>query len=311
MSSSADSAGASVRVITGPTASGKSALALDLARELPVAILSADSRQVYRGFDIGTAKPRDAERAAVPHFGIDVVEPTVRYSAAAWAAGAVEWMREARAMGREPLIVGGTGFYLRALAEPLFDEPPLDAARRDALGRTLAAMPTGALRDWCRALDPARAGLGRAQLLRAIEIALLTGVPLSTWHRRAARPPVVRARYLLIDRAKGLRERIDARVDAMFDAGWVEETRELARVVPPDAPAWNATGYRAIRELVNATETNAGARHRVKSDTWQYARRQRTWFRNQLAGADVTCLDPEAPGALARALAWWHSSSEP
>jgi tRNA dimethylallyltransferase len=160
-----------VRAIVGPTAAGKSAVALWLAERHAATLVSADSRQVYRRFDVGTAKPTAVERVRVPHRGIDLVEPTERYSAAAWAAGAARWIGEAEAAGRAPLVVGGTGLYVRALFEPLFAAPPLDAARRGALERWLADAPVAELQRWCRALDPARAHLGRTQLLRAIEIA--------------------------------------------------------------------------------------------------------------------------------------------
>ena len=112
--------GVRLRVITGPTGAGKSALALALARRVPLGIVSGDSRQIYRGFDVGTAKPSAAERACVPHFGLDIVDPDTRYSAAAWAADAATWMEQVRRAEREPVIVGGTGFYIRALTAPLF-----------------------------------------------------------------------------------------------------------------------------------------------------------------------------------------------
>src|SRR5687768_8492956 len=170
MSSSAALDGGELRVICGPTAAGKSAVALALAERFGGTIISADSRQVYRGFDVGTAKPGEVERARVPHRGIDVADPEERYSAARWATSAQQWIDEATAGGRTPLFVGGTGLYIRALATGLFEEPPLDPARRAALGSVLAAMPTEAIREWCAAVDPSIAHLGRAQLLRAVEI---------------------------------------------------------------------------------------------------------------------------------------------
>jgi len=145
------SADADVRVICGPTAAGKSAVALWLAEREPTTIVSADSRQVYRGFDIGTAKPTPAERACVPHFGLDIAEPDTRYSAAAWAADAERWMRDVRSMGREPVIVGGTGFYIRALTTPLFVEPELDPVKRRAIA---AHLRTLGLAAWVRGSSP-------------------------------------------------------------------------------------------------------------------------------------------------------------
>lgn len=294
-----------LRVITGPTAAGKSALALALAERFPVTIISADSRQIYRGFDIGTAKPNSAEREVVPHRGLDIVEPHERYSAASWAAASEGWIEESCAGGRAPLVVGGTGFYIRALVAPLFAEPPLDAARRQALGHIVAALSTPELRRWCQLLDPARAHLGRAQLLRAIEVALLTGVPISEWHNRSPGAPRRGARYLVVDPGTTLAGRIEARVLEMLEAGWEAEVAALAESVPAEAPAWNASGYRAVLDLVSGRISRAAAIERIVVDTRQYAKRQRTWMRNQLRDEDVTLIDPTLPDAPDRALAWF------
>lgn len=300
-----------LRVITGPTASGKSALAMRLAEHFPLTIVSADSRQIYRGFDIGTAKASAHELASVPHRGIDIVDPAERYSAAAWAAAADGWISGSRAAGREPLVVGGTGFYIRALVAPLFEEPPLDQESRAALGAVLAALDTGELRRWVAALDPSRAHLGRAQLLRAIEVALLSGVPISEWHRRAPGAPGRRVRYLVLDPGEMLAGRIEERVWRMLEAGWEAEVGELLERIPPGAPAWNASGYRAVRDLVEDSMTRAAAVERTVRDTRQYAKRQRTWIRNQLRTNNVTLIDPRSPAALDAALAWFTGSREP
>lgn len=299
-----------LRVITGPTASGKSALALALAERFPVTILSADSRQVYRGFDIGTAKPSRAEQAAVPHRGLDLVAPVERYSAAAWAAAADEWLHASRAAGRTPLVVGGTGFYIRALAAPLFAEPPLDPGKRAALGAALGELDTAELRRWAQVLDPVRAHLGRAQLLRALEVALLTGVPISEWYRRAPGAPRRSVRYLVLDPGAPLAGRIEARVLEMLSAGWEAEVGALAASVPHDAPAWNASGYRAVRDLVEGRLSRETAIQRTVIDTRQYAKRQRTWIRNQLRDENVTLLDPLSPDALEAASAWFARADE-
>ena len=295
-----------VRVICGPTAAGKSSVAMELARHEPLSIVSADSRQLYRGFDVGTAKPTAEDRRRVPHFGIDVLEPTARASAARWADQADAWLREAHASGRTPVVVGGTGLYLRALFGTLFDEPPLDADRRAALQIVLETLDTEELRRWVRALDPPRSSLGRTQLLRAAEIALLTGRRVSELHRERARPPRWRARYLLVDPGEGLAARIESRARDML-VGWRAEVRALMQVVPADAPAWNASGYRAIRLLECGELTQDEALETVIIETRQYAKRQRTWFRHQLAGERVTMLDPGEADSAARALAWWRS----
>ena len=298
-----------LRAICGPTAAGKSALALRLAERVGAAIVSADSRQLYRGFDVGTAKPSAEERARVPHFGVDVAEPTERWSAARWADACDGWIAEADAMGRAPLLVGGTGFYLRALAEPLFEEPPLDATRREALAVWLEGMPLSELRRWVTLVDPARAHLQRTQLARALEVALLTGHRLSDWHARAARPARHALRYLVVDPGPVLADRIAGRTDAMLAAGWVDEVRALMDRVPPDAIAWKASGYDAVRRHLLGELTLAETRELVVIETRQYAKRQRTWFRHQLPPSAVLRVNPDDPDADAIAAAWWCDGS--
>ena len=301
--------GAELRIVCGPTAAGKSAIALALAERHGAAIISADSRQVYQRFDVGTAKPTQAERARVPHRGIDVVAPEERYSAARWAEGADVWMAEESAAGRTPLIVGGTGLYLRALVAPLFNEPPLDRARRMELGAQLEALTVTELRAWCARVDPALAHLGRTQLLRAIEVATLTGERLSELRRRDARAAVHTARYLVVDPGPSLAVRIENRVDAMFRAGWADEVRELARSVSPDAPAWKASGYEWVRELVAGRAEHEHARTRIVIETRQYAKRQRTWFRHQLPPASTTRVSPEDPEFIRIVDQWWDGEA--
>lgn len=291
-------------VVCGPTAAGKSGVALWLAEQTPALIVSADSRQIYRGFDVGTAKPTRGETTRVPHRGIDVAEPTRRYSAAEWAASAGDWIAEARDASRTPLIVGGTGLYLRAFFDPLFEEPPMDAERRAELERVLSEFDRAELQRWASRLDPARASLGRTQLLRAVETALLTGRRLSDLHRERARPARWQARYLLVDPAGALASRIAARLDGMLDGGWPEEVDRLMRTIPADAPAWNATGYDAVRRWVRGEQSRAAAREEILIATRQYAKRQRTWFRHQLPADAVTRLDPTAPDWRDAAVRW-------
>lgn len=301
---SVDSDVAEIGVICGPTAAGKSAVALWLAGSHPVTIISADSRQIYRDFDIGTAKPTRIEQARVPHRGIDIVDPTERYSAAAWADAAEGWIEEARRSNRIPLVVGGTGLYLRALFEGLFVEPPLDPTLRASLETILGELSVEELRRWVEALDPPRAHLGRTQLLRAVEIALLTGQRLSDLHRSNTRPARWRPRYLLVDPGAGLASRIAERIDEMLDHGWPDEVRGLMQRVPEDAPAWNATGYDTVRALVRGELSRPAAREQILIATRQYAKRQRTWFRNQLPSHRVTQLDPRSVGWERAATDW-------
>lgn len=299
-----------VRAIVGPTAAGKSAVALALAESFRAVIISADARQVYRGFDVGTAKPAADERARVPHAGIDVVDPIERYSAAAWAQAADGWLDDATGRGRSAVVVGGTGFYLRALFEPFFDEPPLDPERRRRLEPLLRGMSLPELRRWCAALDPARAALGRTQLLRAVEVALLAGRRISELHDARRTPPRRRARYLLVDPGASLHARIATRTASMLDGGWPEEVARLHAIVPAEAPAWNACGYAVVRSLVEGRLSRDAAQEAIVIETRQYAKRQRTWFRHQLPAADVTRLDPTDPGWEDAAVRWWREDDD-
>jgi tRNA dimethylallyltransferase len=310
MSSIGASGASSVRVICGPTGAGKSALAIDLAERYDAIILSADSRQIYRGFDIGTAKPTTRDRSRVPHRGIDVADPGERYSAARWADEARSWIADARAHGRPVVVVGGTGFYLRALTEPLFEAPAVDPDRRASLESVLQSISTDELRRWCRELDPPRSHLGRTQLLRSVETALLVGQRLSDLHRSRPRAAGVRARYLVVDPGPDLSARIERRFDAMMADGWAEEVEALARSVDASAPAWKSSGYSAVREMVAGRITREATRERVIIETRQYAKRQRTWFRHQLEESLTTRIDPDGERAAGVARDWWEGRSE-
>ena len=287
-------ADADVRVICGPTAAGKSSVAMWLAAREPTTIVSADSRQVYRQFDVGTAKPTATERAAVTHRGIDVVDPSERYSAAAWVESAEGWIDEAHAAGTTPIVVGGTGLYLKALFDGLFEEPPLDPTRRALAASALGPFTIDELRRWTQALDPERAHLGRTQLLRSIEIALMTGRRLSELQRERARRPRWRPRYLVVDPGPALSDRIAARIDDMLDHGWPDEVQRLMQTVPANAPAWKATGYDTVRRLVAGELSRRAAHEIILIETRQYAKRQRTWFRHQLPPHLVTRVSPDA-----------------
>lgn len=304
------SAAAPLRIIAGPTGAGKSALAMTLAKRHGARIISADSRQIYRGFDIGTAKPTAAEQSAVPHAGIDVAEPTERWNAARWALEANVWLAEDAELRRPSIIAGGTGLWLQALVRPLADEPPMDPVRRAATQDFLKGMDTAALRTMVEGFDPARAHLGRAQLLRAAEVALVTGEKLSDWHVRGSAKPPRAARWLIVDPGPVLGDRLDRRRAQMLSDGWLDEVRALADTVPEDAPAWNACGYREIREVVQGTRPLADALEAVRISTRQYAKRQRTWFRNQLDDVGpVTRIDPTSPDALDVAERWFSEDS--
>ena len=300
-----------MRIICGPTAAGKSAIALELAETFGAAIVSADSRAIYCGFDIGTAKPTREECARVTHYGIDVAEPDERFSAARWAAEANEWIESAAEIDEEPVVVGGTGLYIKALVEPLFSAPELDSMRRSELERELESKSIAELRHWCEELDPRRAHLGRTQLCRAIETAVLAGKRISELHsldkaKREASQPSALATYLVVDPGGSLSARIEERVERMLENGWIHEVEGLARKIPPDAPAWKASGYSVMREHVEGNLDLSSAKERVIIETRQYAKRQRTWLRHQLPPAAVTHVNPEDSQARAVAREWWE-----
>ncbi|HJQ10762.1 MAG TPA: tRNA (adenosine(37)-N6)-dimethylallyltransferase MiaA, partial [Gemmatimonadaceae bacterium] len=271
--------------------------------------VSADSRQIYCYFTIGTAKPAREDCARVTHYGVDVVEPTERYSAARWAADADEWMECACEIEKTSVVVGGTGLYLKALVEPLFSAPEMDPIARSQLETQLAQKSVGELRRWCEALDPSRAHLGRTQLLRAIETALLAGARISELHEAhntATVAEAVEPTYLVVDPGEALASQIEKRVDQMLDRGWPDEVKGLMKSVAPDAPAWKASGYAAIRDHIEGKSDLSTTRERIIIETRQYAKRQRTWFRHQLPEPAVTKLNPLDSRAIAIAREWWE-----
>lgn len=299
----------SLRVICGPTAAGKSAIALALALEYTGTLISADSRQIYRGFDIGTAKPAGSELKAVPHRGIDIVAATERYSAHQWAQAALGWAAEAEESGTTPVVVGGTGFYIKALFQPLFEAPDMNRSERAELEQFMAGMSVAELRRWCETLDPPRAHLGRSQLMRAIETVLLSGYRISDMHATRGREANVFPRYLVVDPGPALPARIETRVDEMIDAGWENEVALLDQTLPEDAPAWKASGYTTMRLVTRGALDLSSARDRIIIETRQYAKRQRTWFRHQIGEQVVTRVDPGKPDWQATVHRWWKETS--
>jgi tRNA dimethylallyltransferase len=274
-------------VITGATATGKTALAVAVARRVGGEVISFDSRQVYRGMDIGTAKPDDAERGGVPHHGFDLVEPNERFSAGMFARFARPCLAAVRARGAVPILAGGTGFFLRALTHPLFEEPLTDSQlKEDWIGR-LRAFPVEELRRWAQALDPIAAARveDRQRLSRIVEVAMLTGRQLSRW-QESSRPvaaPLDAAVFVLELPRAMLVERIERRVDSMIEAGLVDEVRSLAaRGFGAGDPGMNATGYIELLPYLAGERTLDDAVALIGTATRQYARRQSTWLRHQL-----------------------------
>ena len=275
--------------LTGPTTSGKTQLSCALARILEVEIISMDSRQVYKGMDIGTDKVPDDVREQVPHHALDLVHPDERYSAGQFARDARDWIKEIIKRDRVPVLAGGTGFFLKAITEPVFSEPPLDSARLKKIRRYLSTLDYRVLAKWVEKLDPERASLaingGPQRMSRTIEVALLTGKPLSSWHRES--PSDVAALTGLIIQLELPREEIDRRINDrvtyMVERGLVSEVRSLLEAgYTFDDPGMTATGYREIAHYLEGGQTLEEAMEEIRRNTRRYARRQLTWFRNQL-----------------------------
>jgi tRNA dimethylallyltransferase len=280
--------------VTGPTASGKTDLSLALAERLAVEIISMDSRQVYRGMDVGTDKVRDDARGAVPHHGLDLVGPEERYSAGRFARDVRRWIPEIEARGRLPLLVGGTGFFLRAVVDPIFAEPEVDADRLEALRGWLGAQDRERLERWVQRLDPERAEVaiqgGPQRMGRALEVALLSGRRLSWWHREApAEAEGVPGLVVVLDLPREeMDTRIDERVAAMVERGLVDEVRGLLDAGHGlDEPGMSGTGYPEIARHLAGGSTLDEAVEEIRSNTRKYARRQLTWFRHQMPDSSV------------------------
>lgn len=287
--------------LVGPTASGKTELSEALAVRLPVEVVSMDSRQVYRGMDIGTDKVAAEVRDRIPHHGLDLVEPSERYSAGRFGRDARRWIDEIEGRGRLPVLVGGTGFFLRALTDPIFQEPSMDPERLERLRAYLAGQPPERLAAWVRVLDPDRADVavqgGRQRMGRTVEVALLTGRPLSWWHKHAPQEadPVPGVVVVLEVPRDVLDTRIDARVTRMVERGLVDEVRALRTLGYDErAPGMSATGYREILSHLEGVLSLEDAQEAVRAATRQYARRQMTWFRHQLSD-DAVHVDATAP----------------
>jgi len=289
-------------VITGATATGKTALSMEVARRLGGEIVSMDSRQVYRGMDIGTAKVSPEERAEIPHHGLDIVDPDQRYSAGRFARNTRESVAEIRARGHVPILVGGTGFFLKALTEPMFSEPAMPEGPREELKRYLKTLDFDRQLRWLEALDPVTAAKlagegGRQRVSRAIEVSVLTGKPFSWW--QSVSPPTEEPLEFMVFVLELPRERlfdrINRRVLEMIGAGLVEEVRALVQAgYDQDDPGMNATGYIELLGYLRGESSIEKAIDAIQRATRRYARRQETWFRHQLP-ADTIRLDATEP----------------
>ena len=290
--------------VFGPTAVGKTRLGVDLALAFAGEVVNADSRYLYRGFDIGVAKPTPAERRGVPHHLVDVLPPDGEMTLARFQELAFAAIADVTARGRLPVLVGGTPLYMNAVVEGWrIPRVPPDPALRDRLEREIAERGLPPVAERLRAVDPtthARSGTNARRVVRALEVWEATGRPMSELEGRDPIPYRVLEIGLEMPRAT-LRAAVDARLDDQIAAGLVEEVRALlAAGVPPDAPAMSSLGYRQLLPLLAGTGTLADAVRQTAHDTHRYLRHQETWLRRnpRLRRFDVT-----EPGWRERVLA--------
>jgi tRNA dimethylallyltransferase len=302
--------------LVGPTAVGKSAFALELAEELGAEIVALDSMQVYRGMDIGTAKPSRAERARVQHACLDLVEPSERFDLSRYLSEAEAALARAREAGRRALFVGGTGLYLKALARGLFGGPPIDLALRARLNARARDEGSPVLHAELTRLDPPSAARIHAndakRVVRALEVLQQTGRPLSDWQREwgyhGTSTPQRALRIVgLALPAAAHAARIPLRIRAMLAEGWVEEARAIQDGGGFGPTAIQALGYREVLALSAGELTRAQCEERVVQLTRRFVRRQGTWFRSF---AGICWLDPGNATARAEARAVFERDAE-
>lgn len=293
---SADQSANPVVAIVGPTASGKSTLAIAVALHLDAEIINCDSVQVYQGIQIATAKVPLEERQGVPHHLIDFVSPKINYTAGDWAREATEKIEEIEARGRVPMLVGGTGLYLRALRNPFFSSPQTDEELRRRFNALRQERGVEYLHRLLRRLDPHSAQLlyprDWPRVQRALEVRLQTGKPMSQQKisRPQAHESTRRLRIMCLNPARAeLYERINERTEKHFAAGLVSEVKTLlAEGVPAGSNALGAHGYRRVVEYLQGKRDLESAIEQTKLDVRHYAKRQLTWFRRE---AGVEWLD--------------------
>jgi tRNA dimethylallyltransferase len=302
---------APIVVVTGPTASGKSALALALAERFGGEIVNADSMQVYRGLDVGTAKPSLAERARVPHHAFDLVDPDEQYDAGRYATDAARAVEAIHARGRPVFLVGGSGLYIRALLEGLSVGVGRDPELRRALEAedecARAAGDPSLLHRRLAEIDPTSAAAlhpnDRVRIVRALEVYARTGRAASVVFREACRAARSwRVLQLALDPGReALAERIDRRCEAMVAGGLLQEVRALReRGYGPELPSMRAIGYRHMQPVIEGLDTLVNVLEAMRRDTRQFARRQRTWLR-RVEG--VAWLHPDEGDAIERRVA--------
>lgn len=279
-------------LIAGPTASGKSALALALAEKSGGTIVNADSMQVYRDLRIITARPTPDEELRVPHRLYGHVDAAENYSTGRWLKDVAAALADIRAGGRRPILVGGTGLYFKALTSGLSNVPPVPAGIRQQFRDRLGREGVEALHRELQARDPAAASRlmprDRSRILRALEVVEATGRTLTDWHREGMPPlvdPQAAIKVFLDPDRDTLKETIARRFHAMLKAGALEEVRALdARNLPETLPAMKAHGVPWLRKVLHGEMTLEAAEEQAIIDTRQYTKRQVTWFRNQMPG---------------------------
>ena len=280
----------SIIAIVGPTASGKSELGIELAQRIGGEIVNCDSVQVYQGIQIATAKVPFAERRGVPHHLIDFVSPFVNFTAADWSRAAIEKIEEIEARGHAALLVGGTGFYLRALRQPFFDSPPTDEELRARLTQVRERRGPEHLHRILQRFDAAEAAKLNLRdwprVQRAIEFCLQTGEPISRQRPLRPEPPPLASRIQIIALSPPRQElyaRINERTETHFANGLVEEVRRLLdEGVPASSNALGAHGYRRVVEFLRGQRDLDSAIEQTKLDVRHYAKRQLSWFRHEV-----------------------------
>ncbi len=278
-----------VYAIAGPTCSGKTALAVRLAEHVDGEAVNFDSVQIYKGIQVATAKPTEEERHGVPHHLIDYVDPNKDYTAADWAVDATKKIEEIEASGRVPVLVGGTGFYLRTLRQPLFESPKTDAELRERLKAIKEKRGAEHLHRMLQRLDPSAAEQlfpnDAVRVMRALEVYFQTGERLSEVQQKRSEPPEFAARiklFVLNPPRDRLYETINRRTEVHFENGLVDEVEQLLKAgVNEHGNALGAHGYRRVCEYLRGTRTLVSAIEQTKQDVRNYAKRQLTWFRRE------------------------------
>ena len=295
-------------VLLGPTAAGKSEIALHLAPLVGGEIVGADSRQIYRGLVIGTAAPTDEERARVPHHLASFLPPDEIYSAGRFARDAKRAMEDVSARGATPIVVGGSGLYLRALLQGLFEGPGRDDSLRAEFARRLQAEGLASLREELGRVDPASLAKilpgDSVRVIRALEVFRLTGTPISELRRRSARAPMAAKRYGIRWERAPLARRIADRIVDQLRRGFLEETRALvAQELPPEAPGLHTLGYRELGAHLAGRLSLEEAVATIALRTRQLAKRQETWFRREPETRWFTVSDASEFPGIARDIA--------